>query len=89
MLLVGVLSANGGLTWTDKALQLKQAQTRVIDMNAIPEKKSPYPSLRCIIPKLFMELLSHCEIVEPFNIRNVYSILLIFPAGLGCDKEKR
>ena len=37
-LLVGVLSANGGLTWTDKALQLKQAQTRVIDMNAVPEK---------------------------------------------------
>ena len=38
ILLVGVLSANGGLTWTDKALQLKQAQTRVIDMNAVPEK---------------------------------------------------
>ena len=40
ILLVGVLSANGGLTWTDKALQLKQAQTRVIDMNAIPEEGS-------------------------------------------------
>ena len=26
------------LPWTDKALQLKQAQTRVIDMNAVPEK---------------------------------------------------
>ena len=38
ILLVGVLSANGGLTWTDKALQLKQAQTRVIDMNAVPEE---------------------------------------------------
>ena len=33
VLLVGVLSANG--TWTDKALQLKQAQTRVIDMNKV------------------------------------------------------
>ena len=40
ILLVGVLSANGGLTWTDKALQLKQAQTRVIDMNAISEEES-------------------------------------------------
>ena len=40
ILLVGVLSANGGLTWTDKALQLKQAQTRVIDMSAIPEDGS-------------------------------------------------
>ena len=38
ILLVGVLGANGGLTWTDKALQLKQAQTRVIDMNAVPEE---------------------------------------------------
>ena len=38
ILLVGVLSANGGLTWTDKSLQLKQAQTRVIDMNAVPEE---------------------------------------------------
>ena len=38
ILLVGVLSANGGLTLTDKALQLKQAQTRVIDMNAVPEE---------------------------------------------------
>ena len=38
VLLVGVLSANGGLTWTDKALQLKQAQTRVIDMNIVPEE---------------------------------------------------
>ena len=36
--LVGVLSANGGLVWTDKALQLEQAKTRVIDMNAVPEK---------------------------------------------------
>ena len=42
ILLVGVLSANGGLTWTDKALQLKQAQTRVIDMNAVPEEGSKY-----------------------------------------------
>ena len=40
ILLVGVLSANGGLTWTDKALQLKQAQTRIIDMSAIPEDGS-------------------------------------------------
>ena len=38
ILLGGALSANGGLTWTDKALQLKQAQTRVIDMNAVPEE---------------------------------------------------
>ena len=38
ILLVGVLSANGGLTWTDKALQLKQAQTRVIDLNAEREQ---------------------------------------------------
>ena len=38
ILLVGVLSANGGLTWTDKVLQLKQAQTRVIDLNAVPEQ---------------------------------------------------
>ena len=38
ILLVGILSANGGLIWTDKVLQLKQAQTRVIDMNAVPEQ---------------------------------------------------
>ena len=38
ILLVGVLSANGGLVWTDKALQLEQAKTRVIDMNAVPEE---------------------------------------------------
>ena len=37
ILLVGVLSEKRGLTWTDKALQLKQAQTRVIDMNTDPE----------------------------------------------------
>ena len=36
--LVGVLSANGGLVWTDKALQLEQAKTRVIDMNAVPKE---------------------------------------------------
>ena len=40
ILLVGVPSANGGLNWTDKALQLKQAQTRVNDMNAVPEERS-------------------------------------------------
>ena len=38
ILLVGILSANGGLTWTDKVLQLKQAQTRVINLNAVPEQ---------------------------------------------------
>ena len=38
ILLVGVLSANGGLVWTDKALQLEQAKTRVIDMNAVPKE---------------------------------------------------
>ena len=38
IMLVGVLGSNGGLTWTDKVLQLKQAQTRVIDMNAVPEQ---------------------------------------------------
>ena len=38
ILLVGVLRANGGLVWTDKALQLEQAKTRVIDMNAIPKE---------------------------------------------------
>ena len=38
ILLVGVLSANGELTWTDKILQLKQAQTRVIDMNKVTEE---------------------------------------------------
>ena len=40
ILLVGVLSANGGLTWTDKAQQLKQAQTKVIVMNAVPKERS-------------------------------------------------
>ena len=40
ILLVGVLSANGGLVWTDKALQLDQAKTRVIDMNVVPEEGS-------------------------------------------------
>ena len=40
ILLVGVLSANGRLTWTDLASQQKQAQTREIDMNAVPEKRS-------------------------------------------------
>ena len=38
LLLVGVLSANGELTWTDKTLQLKQAQTRVIEMNSVPQE---------------------------------------------------
>ena len=40
ILLVGVLSANGGLVWTDKVLQLEQAKTRVIDMNVVPEEGS-------------------------------------------------
>ena len=38
ILIVGVLSANGGLVWTDKIEQLEQAKTRVIDMNAQPEQ---------------------------------------------------
>ena len=38
ILLVGVPRANGGLNWTDKALQLKQAKTRVIDINTVPEE---------------------------------------------------
>ena len=38
ILLVGVLSANGGLVWTDKIQQMEAAQTRVIDMNAVPEQ---------------------------------------------------
>ena len=38
ILLVRVLSANGELTWTDKTLQLTQAQTRVIDMNKVTEE---------------------------------------------------
>ena len=38
ILLVGVLSVNGGLVWTDKALQLEQAKTRVIDMYAVPKE---------------------------------------------------
>ena len=38
ILVVGVLSANGGLVWTDKALQLEQAKTRVIDMKAVPKE---------------------------------------------------
>ena len=38
ILLVGVLSENGGLVWTDKALQLEQAKTRVIEMNIVPKE---------------------------------------------------
>ena len=38
--LSGFLSTNGGLTWTDKALQLKQTQTRVIDMNKVTEEET-------------------------------------------------
>ena len=38
ILLVGVLSDNGGLNWTDKDLKLKQAQFRVIDVNTVPEE---------------------------------------------------
>ena len=38
ILIIGVLSANGGLVWTDKMLQLEQTKTRVIDMNAVPEE---------------------------------------------------
>ena len=37
ILIVGVLSLNGGLGWTDKIEKLGQAKTRVIDMNAQPE----------------------------------------------------
>ena len=55
----------------------------------IKAKNSPSTLPRCITPKLFMELSSHCGMVEPINLRSVYSLLLIFPAGLGCDKEKR
>ena len=36
ILIVEVLSVNGGLVWTDKIEQLEQAKTRVIDMNAQP-----------------------------------------------------
>ena len=45
ILIVGFLSVNGGLVWTDKIEQLEQAKTRVIDMNAQPEqgvKKTNY-----------------------------------------------
>ena len=38
ILIVGVLSINGGLIWTDKIEQLEQAKTRVIDMNAVPKE---------------------------------------------------
>ena len=38
ILIVVVLSVNGGLVWTDKIEQLEQAKTRVIDMNAQPEQ---------------------------------------------------
>ena len=38
ILFVVVLSANGGLVRTDKAIQLEQAKTRVIDMNAVPKE---------------------------------------------------
>ena len=37
-MIVGVISVNGGLVWTDKIEQLEQAKTRVIDMNAKPEQ---------------------------------------------------
>ena len=37
ILIVGVLSINGGLVWTDKIEQLEQAKTRVIDMNLVPK----------------------------------------------------
>ena len=40
LLLVGVLIENVGLIWTDKALQLKQTQTRVIDMNKVTEEET-------------------------------------------------
>ena len=38
ILIVGVLSANGGWVQTDKIEQLEKAKTRVIDMNAQPEQ---------------------------------------------------
>ncbi len=38
ILIVGVLSLNGGLVWTDKIKQSGQAKTRVIDMNAQHEQ---------------------------------------------------
>ena len=34
ILIIDVLSVNGGLVWTDKIEQLEQTRTRVIDMNA-------------------------------------------------------
>ena len=43
ILIVGVLSVNGGLVWTDKIEQLEIAQTRVIDMNAEPVQKDSKP----------------------------------------------
>ena len=39
LLLVGVLIEKLGI-WTDKALQLKQTQTRVIDMNKVTEEET-------------------------------------------------
>ena len=38
ILIVGVLSVNGDLVWTDKIEHLEQAKTRVIDMNSKPEQ---------------------------------------------------
>ena len=38
ILIVGVLSVNGDLVWTDKIEQLEQAKIRVIDMNAQSEQ---------------------------------------------------
>ena len=43
ILIVGVLSVNGGLVWTDKIEQLEIAQTRVIDINAKPFQKNSKP----------------------------------------------
>ena len=53
ILIVGVLSVNGGLVWTDKIEQMEQAKTRVIDMNAQPEQgvnKRIIDQLLCLSP---------------------------------------
>ena len=38
ILIVGILSVNGSLVWTDKIEQLEQSRTKVIVMNAQPEQ---------------------------------------------------
>jgi len=71
ILIVGVLSINGGLVWTDKIEQLEPAKTRVIDMNGQPGQgvnKMKYWLVTLLKPRNWLG----CSCL--FNINGFYNV---------------